>query len=506
MNVHSRNLLLVVYCLVTFSACVKEPVDFLPENGELYKVTLSMDLPESNPSGNTMTRSVSEENEFKLEDIYLLLFNTDGYVDCYPGKNLADHASDISRKTCTAELPKGTYDILIIGNCGAILSAAGLQEGQSRQEVAETLIYQVNGAWGYTDATFTPFPIYGEVLNVTLDSDKELTDIPVVRMVAWIDVKLGSGFSPTQDGYLRSVHLYNPNTQGQLIPTTGNYTHDAQQNTLVVHTPSVPATSASAGPLVYTPDGTTATELVYTIYTPEAVMGTTDYLKNTCLVVGIGGKVGSGATRAGLADSTYYYRIDFMDSNENFIPLLRNYCYTVTIEGISNAGFPDPDKAYRSEPYGLSYEVVEWEMYPMNMGYDPEVYRLDISQTYFEPNSITYSLSVEMSITHPDGWSAYPSSSPDQIEQSEYLSLKVAYDERVWETLELSYIHYPNADGYIVDMVAGFTFLLEIDVGNPGWNGLYPEGEPNVVVEYIHIVSGNLTNVISVKMTGRILL
>lgn len=141
MNVHSRNLLLVIYCLVTFSACVKEPVDFLPENGELYKVILSMDLPESNPSGNTMTRSVSEENEFKLEDIYLLLFNTDGYVDCYPGENLADHASDISRKTCTAELPKGTYDILIIGNCGAILSAAGLQEGQSRQEVAETLIY-----------------------------------------------------------------------------------------------------------------------------------------------------------------------------------------------------------------------------------------------------------------------------------------------------------------------------------------------------------------------------
>lgn len=142
----------------------------------------------------------------------------------------------------------------------------------------------------------------------------------------------------------------------------------------------------------------------------------------------------------------------------------------------------------------------------MDMGYDPEVYRLDISQTYFEPNSLTYSLSVEMSTTHPDEWSAYPSSSPDQIEQSEYLSLKVAYDERVWETLNLSYIHYPNADGYIVDMVAGFTFLLEIDVGNPGWNGLYPEGEPNVVVEYIHIVSGNLTNVISVKMTGRIIL
>jgi len=177
-------------------------------------------------------------------------------------------------------------------------------------------------------------------------------------------------------------------------------------------------------------------------------------------------------TRA-LTDSTWYYRVDFTQergSVEEYLPLLRNHLYEVKVTNIINLGFPEPDQAFRSQPYGIGYSIVPWQLHEEEAQWGN--YRLDISSTYlqFEKNGGVQQVTVHT--THPEGWSYELSYKDDEITSNKPTFFTISMDEA------------PET-GIPQNMtIEAVSDIFVIDTG------------------YIHITSGNLTNVITVYKAG----
>ncbi|MCD8262543.1 MAG: hypothetical protein LUD15_14585 [Bacteroides sp.] len=336
--------------------------------------------------------------------------------------------------------------------------------------------------------TFTPFPMWGMLENVSIGGATPVRDIPVIRSVVRIDIELDA--TVVRDwGRVTSVYLYNRYTAGQVIPNEKNVTLRA--STFSVMAPSIPQNeSKSQSPLLYMFDPATD-QVTYTIYTFEAPAGSAqDLLDNTCLVLGIGAKDegGGDVVRAG---ETYpnlpvwFYRVDFVNEEKTHLSLLRNNHYVVTVDKIINRGFPEPGQAFRSEPYGIGYRVVPLEEHKNDVDVGGEIYRLDISETWMEISAHEMESLIQVSTTHPDGWSAYISAYPDKIDPTGI------YWMDLWAVeLDYSQIYFS-----VIDMPAEKTLFLWIVTSLPSPAGVY--------TAYIHIVAGNLTNVMTIKKEGR---
>ncbi|MCD8172784.1 MAG: FimB/Mfa2 family fimbrial subunit [Alistipes sp.] len=476
------------------------------------------------------------EHEDKIKDLYVLFFSNDNQKDFLRIDKAVQYGlnTDGTNPIYMVSAAKGSYHMVLLANCEETLQYTGLDEADPKDGLTledfrmmlTTHAYNWfdDGKWivDPDDPDFRYMPMWGERENVTVDSDgADLTGpnlVPLIRMVAWIDIVLSSegGNQSVAANYdLYSVRFYNWQTDAQVIPDENavNFNYNAGDWQFAVAAPSIPTVGTrDTEPLIYRMS-TPVSEYRASIYTfenekPDITVPGMVYepMEYPCLVIGLTDKGTNpgGITRADPScpdRGIFFYRIDFIDNDGNWLDILRNHNYTFTVTKVINQGFPEPEQAQRSWVYGADFKM-EW-----SHGFDGSIatgdggiYRLDINETYVETNSgNVYSY---LSTTHPDGWSAYPSKYPDRIEGPDYLLLSGALDIRIFDEYDSSYIFLPDSDGNLLNIPSDWVFELEIIVLNPGWNGIYPAGEPKIVEEYIHIVAGNLTNVITIRIEG----
>lgn len=297
------------------------------------------------------TRSIDGTGgEAYIKEVDVLIFNTDGTLaarvaieDANINRNSATTANNY-QITFTADLGKATYPnaktVAVVANAKtqvtAMMNDGGTNNalGKAKATVLNALTHTTTGKWNANNGNastsgatsgYTPIPMYGEaeITSGGITSDKTITGLELVRMVARVDIGIGSavtGFT------LSNVYVVNYNTTGYIAATTNG--------TLNAYSSRSGSTEATAMNYTYSSlrDGE--------IYVYEAAAAT--------------GTDGSGGTRKngiclivkGEYNGTpYYYRIDFVDSSKAYMNVLRNHLYKFTITAVEGIGYTSFDDA-----------------------------------------------------------------------------------------------------------------------------------------------------------------
>lgn len=404
-------------------------------HGDDATVTLALNVPGgSSPS----TRGLSDDDETNVETVDMLLFRKDGNNRLYWGRVLGvslDNAPG-STKTFKAVIPVQdykNYDITVIANGRDMILSAGLLQGDEKSAALNKLVKTVPADQKWNS---NMIPMWGEALDVNVNENTSLSGdnaVRMTRMIARIDIKLtktaatgdhsrsvGRNYSEdTGSDYagaggnanfeLVSARLYNHSTRGTLVPDLANGWENCDSPHAT--SPNRPAGgygqalfSEGHQPLVYTANdqhpsaANLPDSLMRVIYTLEAPKGSGATLEtNTCLVIG-------GRYRGDTKET--FYRIDFAQKNTithkyEYLDVLRNFRYIISITRISGAGFVTPEEAFSSHPVNIEADVIDWDEWEIgDIIFDGQSY-LGVSPTVFsfyrdatEGNKITIATDV----------------------------------------------------------------------------------------------------------------
>jgi hypothetical protein len=500
-----------VVVMLSAGACITDSPG-LRSAGASGNVTFRISVP-SNPSraGAPFTRALAAEDEWAVDphDIAVLLFAAvdKTLVGTYRGE-VVEGPTGGGGSSATIDfsvtLPLGgDYNLMVVANAGTILAecAAALGKGASQVSVEAALVAEMRGPAGWsTDPSddASRIPLWGYAANVRSGdfTDPDGTGrrfsrtIGLVRMLARVDVALSQELVAKNTFVLRSVRVYNFNRTGRLIPATdpaSNGGFDWQRvdasNLHNNHTPHIPPVAASDFATEWI-DRTLApgqTSLDGEIYLFEAARGTPpspsndDHSGNPCLVIG-GSFEGGPVT---------YYRIDFANHSGDvweYMPLLRNNRYFVTITDIASPGVGSPDEALRSVPVNIDAGVVDWVGGEgITTLVSNGVYMLGLSRDAFmfscEAQPATSSAGVLTVVTdHFAGWSARVVDNSDgtTTQGSDWLTISV--------------VSHPAAD-----YPAGTTTQLLA-------TAMPPDGADSRTA-WVYVTAGNLTLKVRVTQT-----
>lgn len=72
----------------------------------------------------------------------------------------------------------------------------------------------------------------------------------------------------------------------------------------------------------------------------------------TCVIAQIKWKTTGDGIPSGLAGNTYWYKIEILDNNGEYMPILRNIQYTLSIDGLNEKGYESAKKAFDGNYFG----------------------------------------------------------------------------------------------------------------------------------------------------------
>lgn len=312
------------------------------------------------PANSTPTRGLLEDlgyldPEYTVREVHVLLFDDDGeYGGAFEGIELLYSSIDPHTLQFDVKLPGGVWDMMVVANADDIIEDSGIKKGDKRADVEKALLgHMTNKGWDLTDA----LPMWGLRENYDVDGAAPPDKFSLTRMVAKVDISLSEALKKKEEkGFeLRSVRVYNYTMSGRLVP-------DA---TKAAGAPSLPAKpdKASKEEFIEYKLPSPYAELKSHIYLFEAPEGVgyneEGYTENTCLV--IGGKYNGGPET--------FYRIDFVvqDDDENdFLPVLRNNSYRITIMDVASEGETTPEEALESSATNIKADILQWDDHEFN--------------------------------------------------------------------------------------------------------------------------------------------
>ena len=411
---------LVLMALVMY-ACADDNSQPVPAQGDKDKtVTIAVKV----PGGNTpRTYALTEGDENEVATVAILLFDGNGKYTYQPvySSDITTDAGNSSIKTFTVQVPKGTYDMVVLANANASLSAvvSGFTAGDAKEDVLKQITLANSGKWktNTSDGGYIPIPMWGEIEDITVtDGMTGSQAVTLTRMVAKIDVALTTTAAKTAFD-LKSVRLYNYNDKGRVAPAAANW----NSTTNVATAPSVPAGTNKIGkpspaadqPLLF--DGAAITQDASTpntrgiscsneIYTFEGAAGAAGSLStNTCLVV--------GGRFTGDSQDTYY-RIDLArttGTTTTFLPVLRNHKYMVNITAVSGSGYPSADEAFNAPSANVTASLISWNDGAITQIVFDNKNMLGVSQGDFSLSGISHTAAsadniLQVTTDVPGGW------------------------------------------------------------------------------------------------------
>jgi uncharacterized protein (TIGR02145 family) len=435
----ARRLFLPAALAALAGACVvnvdeMDKTDASPLAGsEERLVTLALSVP--GPPASRAALDEEAENEVKTVDV--LLFKTDDHYFRYRAiGSTPENDGDNAHKTFTVRLPEGTWNIVVLANAREaftntayahkdLLAPATLAKTDvSRVDVLNGLVLQLadkTSTW--PEGTYAGIPMWGyhDGLAIGPDAAAPTANVMLTRSLARVNVTVSDDKGARDVFELDSVLLYNYSRAGRLAPlavTGGGYgsAWDVSQTKAVAA--SLPGLSLLAdavtplevrGPLGY--DVPTGGEYAYKftneIYTFEAASGASGTLPvNTCLV--IGGKYQGGS-------APLYYRVDFIDKDDNYLALLRNHSYNVEIQEVTGEGYPTPWGAYNNTPANIKATVLAWDDAAIeNIVFDGKNYLGITPAEFFLRGQARNGNRITISTDVASGWTATVTNSPGE--------------------------------------------------------------------------------------------
>ncbi|WP_295939141.1 fimbrial protein [uncultured Alistipes sp.] len=387
-----KHLAIVVLLTAGLSGCVKEQAAVNPGTGQGDKmVTISMSVPGA-ATPRPASRALTDVQERDITTVHVMLFYPSDagggkagvYYTTLPGKNISGTGDN---RNFEVKVPVGTYDFVVLANAGSAVSDATISAGMTKAQVMPLL--QIANTAKWSDGTVSPaIPMWGEKNGYTVDENT--TQISTVaepiemhRMLAKVSVQLSnkaasgsaSDASGTGNFALGSIHLYNQNTRGYVVPdlaaTNWHVGDGTKENPSYAKNPTIPTANgkpANGTKLSYTVDddatatgdpkyGTyfSAKEIKNLAYTFEAEnTDAMSHFERPCAV--IGGYYKGSTTQT-------FYRVDFVSvagNTTSFIDIKRNHNYIFLINSVTGEGYPDEDSAFNAASSNLEATIVDW--------------------------------------------------------------------------------------------------------------------------------------------------
>lgn len=449
---HVSLLLLMAYICW---GCTADREEFCSSgSGKGTRLTFSVSLP---AKASTYSLDVSDENN--VSSVYVLAFkyNNSQYElsdwSEAAGNAVQDDGSSNKKKftiTFTRLKESGSYKFVLLANVKDEIDAlfqSGLSVGAEKNSTLQNLQLSGIARWNIktSDSSYRDIPMWGETPShdgsgdKVVSQDMSITGLSLLRMVARINVLVnGEGDTPATSYFkLKSVHLYNTNQDGQVVPEVANLVSGSM---LRVEKPTlVSGSSVTAVPIVYdenTPGCTLSDEaLNNSIYTFETEVPRMEGVDNvvhkdlTCLVIG-----GEFETDG----KTTFYRVNLNKKEANgkvtYLDVLRNHSYNIKIVKIKGSGYDKAEDAFNAKALNMEAEVVDWDDGEIGEINESGGYRLVLSPGSifgFYRNSDLQT--VNITTDYPGGWKVIKVTEEDKtslIDQTTgWLKVDKAVDE-----------------------------------------------------------------------------
>lgn len=382
--------LLLLGMMGVVASCISEEEIYPSESGGSQtdrEVSFLIAVPYAAPTGTqtgTQSRAIGTDEENAIDNIYVLAFKveyqSDGVTiksETYDysaiGIKSAANTGGASSQSFTVKVRVKDYKqrFVVITNAEEAVTALTTDPsawvGENKADMLANLkvsLGQTEDRWKVISASdYTAFPMWGEsgAEKITGSTNSLSMAIPMLRMIAKINVQLDETVSGLTNKFkMKSVHLYNTNTSGHVVPSIAAVKEEIRntsQRYLFVEEPTVPSDAVlSKGPIEYTDftaPGTPDVAMKGAIYTFETkAPSNEDRMKATCLVIG------------GLFENDTketYYRVDFFESDGTTLrDILRNHQYVVNITDVKGRGHESVDVAYKSKSVNMVAETLYW--------------------------------------------------------------------------------------------------------------------------------------------------
>lgn len=429
-DVHQRcikmlNRLFALIAISLMSSCINDGLvnqHDITNNDQDQEVIFKVNIPYA--TNQTSTRAISENNENRINSIYILAFkvNPDGSetFDYYSEATLKSSGSNETKNqyyTVKVRVKKYQQRFVAITNAKEqVNSFAGNKHlvGQPKEEILSKLeVYlSPNEKWNTSNSDdYKAFPMWGESSIQTITSTtKDLSGkIALMRMLARINVQLDNSISAIGRKFkIKSVRVYNTNTKGVIVPNSNTIEEEVRDGNRYTFVKGVTIPSdikddskRQFGPLKYTDftsPGVVDMAMTGAIYIFETKAPTSqDMLKATSLV--IGGWYGNDTKET-------YYRVDFLGPDrKTFLDVKRNHRYLVNIVNIKGQGHETPEDAFESKSANMETEILFWNEGDIGDWVFGEHYNLGVGFTEYELDKNAKSNILQrISTNAPDGW------------------------------------------------------------------------------------------------------
>lgn len=348
------------------------------------EVTLKLQVPGTDAGAKT--RAVTNEEENEIDDLYVLAFKVDNdnnaeTFDYYvAAKKMSTAGTSGELSTWTASLKVKDYRQIFVmianaqGTTGKvneqIAALAGNSVGHSKMQMlaklTETLSEdeKTKGFNAASVANHHPFTMYGQTVATLISENggHNLT-VSMHRIMAQVRVTFSADAANDARFEAESVLLYNFNDRARVIPDNLGVT-----GTDHVKTPTIPQGAVllpakadgkeSVPTYAVDPAAKKIAHAIYLFETAQPVVGTEleKHVKRPCLIVK--GKYQQEATSC-------YYRVDLATTGAggvmNYMDVMRNHSYNVTISNVTDRGHDTPQEALQSKPANITATVVAWD-------------------------------------------------------------------------------------------------------------------------------------------------
>lgn len=363
--------------LLSFYGCQAENENSSSFPKEDDMVSFSLNI---SSASTDITRSISEDNERTIETIDILAFDATSDEFTYHVTGTVTAGATTATQNVEANVQCGDNQrfVFLINARGAFTTP---EVGDDRETVLKDILLSLSEGNGWNAASgsnYTALPMWGTIdLDIPTGGLSTTPEVDLYRSVARIEViNNASNFD------LTGVYLYRSNLSGRVAP--------ANSKTNEVSLPDNVGTADDDHPVVY--DVTGNTLLQRSIYTFERENKDGNKDNVACLVL------------KGIYDNetTYFYRVDFFKDG-NYLDLIRNYSYTLTITNVKDTGYDDEKKALNGEPMLIEGNI-QWT--PDNLILNIGQYYLGVNKHYleFESPAVINDNKLVVRTNHPDGW------------------------------------------------------------------------------------------------------
>lgn len=374
--------------LAIITSCAKNLNDTTIDDKqeESSQVVLCIKTPSGFSSG-AASRSLTGEDEHKIENIWVLAFNSQNELsEIRKGENLKDIDATTRSFTATLQRSKNatdTYNLMVLANAERIITnqiGTDLDNIPDKSYTAITALLNET-IMGKMYASGGTIPMWGEsgTLEIKLGVNNNIS-LSMLRSVARIDIGVGLPQQEIDGTYkwtgkdindnkipfdLKEVYVIKANNHYAVAPDKANVT-DGKATA-----PTIPGSTAQ-----FTIDQSVANfkyadaEIIastadfgsYTtqsIYVPEADVkvregaksGDENHENRMAIVVG-GDYNNSGRTT--------YYRLDLAKGGD-ILNALRNHLYQFNISKVSGFGYTDVETAYKSLSMNMQVDILDWD-------------------------------------------------------------------------------------------------------------------------------------------------